>query len=84
MSSERRAPVQGDRCYKMMTGHSARRPDSKPPGTIAWSEHLAVYERYRERYGDSQSAERLAERGGFGFREIEMLTGAEPRTWLPR
>ena len=31
-----------------------------------------------------QSAERIAERGGFGYWEITELLGREPNTWEPR
>lgn len=63
----RRAPVQHDR--------------SSPPGTIDWEEHLEVYDCYASKYGRSQSAERLAERGGFGKLEAETLLGRPLRTW---
>lgn len=66
-SDERRAPVQGGR--------------ERKDGTIAWSEHEAVWELYRAQYGDDQTAERIAERGGFGYAEIIRLTGAEPKTF---
>lgn len=36
------------------------------------------------RYGAGQSAERLAERGGFGYWELTDLLGHEPKTWQPR
>jgi len=67
---ERRAPIQ--------------REDSVPSGTIAWSEHIEAYVAYVKKYGNNQSAERLAERGGFGFFEITNLLGHEPKTWRPR
>lgn len=63
----RRAPVQGDR--------------TNPPGSIDWEEHLAVYDCYAVKYGRDQSAERLAQRGGFGKQEAEMLLGRPLRTW---
>lgn len=71
----RRAPVQRE--YK------GKRPD-KPPGTVTWEEHLKAYEGYAARYGTSQSAERLAERGGFGYWEITDMLGHEPETWSVR
>lgn len=73
---ERRAPVQGD----MTRGGRWERL----PGSIAWSEHVAVWEAYAKRFGRRQSAERIAERGGFGYGEIVMLTGSEPKTWTAR
>lgn len=53
----------------------------KPPGTVTWVEHLKAYEKYAALYGTSQSAERLVERGGFGYWEITDLLGHEPETW---
>jgi hypothetical protein len=70
--SERRAPVQ------------ANRQLGKPAGTIAWSEHLEAYADYAKRYGTDQSAERLAERGGFCYGELVEHLGREPSTWEPR
>lgn len=58
---ERRAPVQAEK--------------DKPRGTIAWWEHLIVYAAYAEKYGKSQSAERIAERQGFGYYEACKLIG---------
>lgn len=72
----RRAPVQGE--------HDTRRGPAKPSGTIAWEEHLAAYEGYAARYGRSQSAERLAARGGFGWWELVDFLGHEPTTWSAR
>jgi hypothetical protein len=70
----RRAPVQGD----------YRRVGTRVPGTIAWAEHLEAFESYAARYGRSQSAERIAERGGFGYLELVDFLGHEPKTWEPR
>lgn len=66
----RRAPVQGD--------FGEPRHAS---GTVAWVEHVEAYTEYAARFGTSQSAERLAQRGGFGYREITGLLGHEPTTW---
>lgn len=74
--AERRAPVQAD-------GYS-RQPGYVPPGTITWEEHMQVYACYAKRYGTSQSAERLAERAGFGKSEAETLLGRPLTTWEPR
>lgn len=52
-----------------------------PPGTIAWDEHVTAWVAYRERYGASQSAERIAERGGFGMEELRMFLGRDPTTF---
>ena len=72
--SERRAPGQGD---------LGRGGWIHPPGTISWSDHLRVYEAYRMIHGSSQSAERIAERQGFGWSEIVLLLGRIPDSWQP-
>lgn len=76
---ERRAPVQGD------TGHHLPRryPNAKPPGSVAWLEHLEAWSAYARRCGRDQSAERIAARGGFGYAEMVDLLGREPMTWAP-
>lgn len=40
-------------------------------GLITWDAHLKAYEGYAAKYGRSQSAERIAERGGFGEGELD-------------
>lgn len=83
--SEQRAPVQGDGHYTLPEWHPRRRErETHPPGTIAWHEHLAAWERYAEQYGRRQSAERIAERGGFSFLELRGLLGRDPQTWEAR
>ena len=70
-NTARRAPVQGVRRIK-------------PPGTIAWAEHELAYAAHAAQYGYRQTAERLAERGGFCWLELIELLGREPETWKPR
>ena len=67
--TERRAPVQAEK--------------GKPQGTIAWSEHVEIWTKYAAKYGNDQTAERIAERHGFGYYEIARITGSEPKTWKP-
>ena len=67
----RRAPVQGTEALK------------KGPGSIAWEEHLLAWSAYDARYRCGQSAERLAERGGFSYGELVEFLGHEPKTWAP-
>lgn len=82
----RRAPVQGDererrnpsRAFPGRVGVLGR-----GPGTISWEEHLLAWSGYAARYGADQSAERLAERGGFGYGELIQFLGCEPTTWRP-
>lgn len=68
----RRAVVQGSRAHR------------KGYGTIAWAEHLEAFAAYASKYGHAQSAERIHERGGFGYGELVDFLGREPRTWQPR
>ena len=70
------APVQGDpRIPKGMPG--------RDPDTITWQEHCLAWEDYARRYGRGQSAERIAERGGFGYRELVDHLGHAPTSWEP-
>lgn len=79
ISNERRAPVQRDcirgRCY------CSRKHE---PGWISWEEHERAWLDYARRYGRGQSAERIAERGGFGYWELTQHLGHAPKTWEPR
>jgi hypothetical protein len=62
-----------------------RRPPGSPgsvPGTISWAEHEQAWIGYAAR-NPGQSAERLAARGGFGWFELVMFLGHEPKTWRP-
>jgi len=68
----RRAPVQNDREHK------------KGPGSISWDEHLKAHSGYVAKWGAQQTAERLAERGGFSYGELVDFLGYEPKTWEPR
>ena len=74
---DRRAPVQGD------TGWQYGRPGARPAGTIAWSEHVKAWEVYHATFCNDQSAERIAERCGFGYDELVEFLGYEPKTWEP-
>jgi hypothetical protein len=80
---ERRAPVQRED-YRRLPDGTLDRAQRKPAGSISWDEHLEAYAPYSRRYGTDQSAERLAERGGFGYWELFDLLGHEPTTWKPR
>ena len=73
----KRAPVQGDRLIpKGQPGHDA--------GSISWAEHMLAWQDYARRYGQGQSAERLAERGGFGYAELCSHLRRAPATWKAR
>lgn len=73
MAEERRAWVQRER--------------DKPAGTVAWSEHCEAWLGYERTYPGSardQDAERINQRGGFGYYEMTDYMGHEPTTWAPR
>lgn len=65
--SDRTFPIQ--RHYPTQGGN---KPLPRPyPTQIPWSVAELAYSVYRNRYGDSQSLERLAQRGGFGPFEMD-------------
>jgi hypothetical protein len=55
-----------------------------PAGTVEWWEHEECWVAYNKRFPNVQSAERLAERGGFGIQEYEIFLGHLPTTWRAR
>lgn len=71
-----RAPVLANRAFRGRVAHG--------PGTVAWSEHLLAWSGYVATYGSGQSAERVAQRGGFDWVELTEFLGHEPTTWEPR
>ena len=83
MLTDRRAPVQGEGAWYLADGDK-RKEGSKRPGTISWEEHEEAWRAYAERYGKEQSAERIAQRGGFGYFELQLLLKRDPQTWEPR
>ncbi len=86
MTDERRAPVQSNKWET--NGGPCRQTEADGlvgEGTIAWSEHVEAWTAYAALPGCSgQSAERLAERGGFGYQELCGYLGRKPTTWQPR
>lgn len=77
----KRAPVQGS-----YAGETHRRKPGEPghgDGTISWAEHMLAYASYANECGRSQSAETLAQRGGFGWFELVRYLGRDPQTWEP-
>lgn len=82
--TERRTSVQAEGRWYLLHGDPRREPWARRAGTVSWEEHERAWRAYADRYGSDQSAERIAERGGFGFREMTALLGHEPRTWEPR
>jgi hypothetical protein len=57
---------------------------NKPAGTIGWAEHAEAWRAYDKKWRTNQSAERIAERGGFGYGELVEFLGREPTTWKAR
>ena len=62
--ASRRAPVQADH-------RPAAHP--RPAGTVPWAVHAEAWEFYATLYGTEQSAFRIADRGGFGSREMQCM-----------
>ncbi len=79
-----RAPVQGDDTFELHKDHSARKIDAKPPGWIDWAEHVDAWVEYAKQHGTQQSAERMAQRGGFGYWKLTQYLVRKPKTWRPR
>jgi hypothetical protein len=84
---ERRALVQGE-LLRDVSGRplrdAARNLVRKPDGTIAWSEHEEAWRAYDAKWRCGQSAERIHQRGGFGWSELCEFLGREPLTWEVR
>lgn len=79
----KRAPVQKSAEGGTRNGNGVWAP-ARGPGSISWEEHLLAWSAYALRYGTQQSAERIAERGGFSYWELVDQLGYEPKTWTPR
>jgi len=77
----KRAPVQAERGLGRVDGKTM---PLRGAGTVEWAEYLEAYSNYAVRYGRGQTADRLAERGGFSYWEITEYLGHEPKTWKPR
>jgi hypothetical protein len=60
-----------DRMFPVILSYSER--NARLPETIPWSTAERAYAAYSVRFGTTQSLERLAERGGFGPRELDMF-----------
>lgn len=65
-------PIQSEWNSKGAWGRAAE-------STIPWWLAEIAYRRYSARFGNSQSLERLAERGGFGRLELLSLLAAKDR-----
>lgn len=82
MTTEKVFPMQGqhaewyrgDKSDKMeITGVIPKRP----AGQIPWRLAEIAYRAYRRRYGNDQTIERMAQRGGFGWAEWAALFAEE-------
>lgn len=69
MDDTRPFPIQGNISYVDDEGQRVR----PMPSAIPWWLAEVAYEYYSKRYGGQQSLERLAERGGFGRKELVMF-----------
>ena len=83
-----RAPVQAS-LYELSGGpdsledRTRLRPKDAPgvvAGTITWDEHVKAWKGYAVMF-PGQSAERMAERGGFSWLELVLFLRHEPVTW---
>lgn len=76
----KRAPVQRSREGGQKNGITY---EPHGAGTIAWAEHEEAWAAYGARYGLGRTvpAERIAERGGFGYGELVDFLHREPTTW---
>jgi hypothetical protein len=81
MSTEQHCPT--CHCGRRAPVQRGYRKPRRSAGSISWAEHLEAFAGYAAQYGNSQSAERLAERGGFSYGEVTDFLGHEPTTWLP-
>jgi hypothetical protein len=61
-------------------------PSRVPDGSVSWADHLLAYAAYAAKYGTEQSAERIADRGGFGVEEIGKILNVPHAldSWRPR
>lgn len=52
-------------------GYGRTRAPAGTPGSVPWAVHVRAWESYAARHGKDQSAARIAERGGFDWREMD-------------
>lgn len=80
IGSEKRAPVQGElEALPNVPGHHP-----VVAGTISWLEHEEAWHSYNHAFRNEQSAERIAERGGFSYFELCGFLGRPPSSWRAR
>lgn len=73
MSTERRVPVHANRDWHLSyeERQNRRTLPGGVTGTIPWHVHMKAWEGYVAAGQGSWSAERMAERGGFSYREVQ-------------
>ena len=83
MNDEKKFPIQGGHNWN---GKRTDRPVVQyPPSSIPWWLAEKAYAVYSGKFGNGQSLERLAERGGFGREELVwLLDGASPEKLISR
>jgi hypothetical protein len=57
--------------------------DDRPDGSITWDEHAEAWTIYKDVYGGGRDILKIAQEGGFSYRNLCKYLGHEPRTWLP-
>lgn len=79
-NKERRFPIQGTHCGQQspctlwFCGKQGKHQDY---GTVPWEIAEKAYEDYSAQYGNRQTLGRLAQRGGFGYEEMDEHFGSE-------
>lgn len=77
-----RVPVQGDGPYWLSPDHPARQgTNTHCPGSVSMEEHVEAWRAYESEYHSGQSAQRIAERGGFSYFELCNFLGHAPTTF---
>jgi hypothetical protein len=77
--------VDAPHCVSCLCLHRApmQRGKDTATGSVTWPEHLECWAAYAAIHPGGQGAERIAERGGFGYDEFVALLGRAPHTWQP-
>lgn len=78
LKDDRPFPIQGGNNWERI--RSERPIIHYPPSTIPWWLAEEAYKVYSDKFGSSQSLERLAERGGFSREELVWLLSEKPNT----
>lgn len=60
------------------------RRKSEPYGSVPWDIAVIAHKAYVAKYGNIQSLERIAERGGFGYEEMDEFCPGWREHFKPR